>query len=70
MPAAPLELNGYLYPGLPGLPGEIAGRPSKLRRADYLETFRPQMGAGRPGRDPFAVPLPTIAGVEIGGEQP
>ena len=71
MPAAPLELNGYLYPGLPGLPGEIAGRPSKLRRADYLETFRPQMGSGRPGRDPFGVPLPTIGDERpTGGEQP
>ena len=39
-PAVLLQLNGYLLPGLPGLPGEVVGQGSAARRAAYLEPFR------------------------------
>jgi YD repeat-containing protein len=39
-PSALLQLNGYLSPGLPGLPGEVVGEGSAARRASYLDPFR------------------------------
>ena len=39
VPAAPLELNPYLGPGLPGLADELAGDASESD-ADYLEPMR------------------------------
>ncbi len=40
VPASPLELNGYQFPGLDGLPGEVTGDSSGARRADYLNPFK------------------------------
>jgi hypothetical protein len=53
LPSAPLQLNGYFFGGLPGLPGEVAGRGSKTRGAEYLEPFRVGISGAR-GTDPFA----------------
>lgn len=42
-PSAPLELNGYLLPGLPGMTGEVTGTGSDRRQASYLDPFRVQL---------------------------
>ena len=39
LPSAPLELNGYQYPGIPGVSGEITGKGSRRRGASYLKPF-------------------------------
>jgi hypothetical protein len=58
LPAGLLHLNGYLLPGVPGLPGEIPGASSPIRRAAYLDPFRVELRGIAP---PPAVP---------GGPQP
>ena len=39
-PGAPLEMNPYLRPALPGLAGEVTGSGSRRGEADYLEPMR------------------------------
>ena len=58
-PVEPLELNGYIRGGLPGMTGEIYGPGSALRKASYLEPFRVRI--------PRSVPvdqLPAVPGAK------
>ncbi|MBI4605050.1 MAG: RHS repeat protein, partial [Planctomycetes bacterium] len=51
-PRAPLEMNGYQLPGIPGLNGEVSGRESRRRAAPYLEPFRVRVGERAAPREP------------------
>jgi YD repeat-containing protein len=50
LPQGPLDLNGYVEPGLGPLPGEVAGGGSSLRRDRRLEPFRIRFPVDREGR--------------------
>jgi hypothetical protein len=71
LPAAPLELNGYLAPGLPGFPGEVTGEGSARRSAEYLEPFRVELrgvaGCGHELADWEAMPDVNLG---LTGERP
>jgi hypothetical protein len=47
LPEEPLQLNGYVIPGLPGLSGEIPGAGTRGRGAEYLEPLRVKLSGPR-----------------------